>query len=417
MPTTYEPSEVPAWPVYSFDVQHSGRVAVSGPLLPASEHPTRASAIEDVVAAAVRLGRPVRAAATEPDGTVWQLVISPDGSVGEMSGGPQRGKSQRGKSPKKRNAHTPSRAPAPGRPQVPGRTQDMGAAQSPGAAVQHPGAAVQNTGGAVQHPAAQPAPTPDPAPEPAPAAAPAPAPDPVLAAPPEPAPAPAPEPALAAAPVPTPAPDPAPAAAPVPTPAPEPTPHPALAAVLSPAPAPAPDPAPAPAPAPAPQQSLPEAPSSLAEAVSRLDTHAAAGRMDQAVALAVKLDEQAAGALGLSHPDALRVREARARIAGLAGDPVGGVRLYRDVAERWHYQGASEEAESVAGRAHALWLEISDLETAVSAGVAMVRMRNQIPGEGGSAFAAVLDYQTQLEAARDAAGRAHPSPQQHLTPM
>jgi hypothetical protein len=157
-------------------------------------------------------------------------------------------------------------------------------------------------------------------------------------------------------------------------------------------------------------------PGDLAEAVSHLDAHAAAGRMDQAVALAVQLDEHAAGALGLSHPEALRIREARARIVGLAGDPITGVRLYRDVAERWHYKGATEEAEAVADRAQALWLEISDLETAVSAGVSMVRMRNQIPGEGGSGFAAVLDYQTRLEAARNPAARPH-SPAQHLTPM
>ncbi|MBE9500224.1 hypothetical protein IHE61_25915 [Streptomyces sp. GKU 257-1] len=40
MPTTYEPAEVPGWPAYAFVVRDSGRVAVSGPLLPAAEHPT-----------------------------------------------------------------------------------------------------------------------------------------------------------------------------------------------------------------------------------------------------------------------------------------------------------------------------------------------------------------------------------------
>ena len=142
-------------------------------------------------------------------------------------------------------------------------------------------------------------------------------------------------------------------------------------------------------------------------AVSHLEAHVAAGRMEQAVTLSTQLDEHAAGTFGLSHPEALRIREAHAHVTALAGDPVGGIRLYRDVAERWLYQGAGQEAEAVADRAHALWLEIPDLETAVAAGVAMVRMRNQIPGADGSAFAAVLEYQTQLEtAARNAAGQA-----------
>ncbi|SER82064.1 hypothetical protein [Streptomyces qinglanensis] len=278
MPTTYEPAEVPGWPAYAFVVQDSGRVAVSGPLLPAAEHPTRASAVDAVAAAAAGLGRPVRAQATERDGAVWHLVISPDGAVGELSVGARQGKAA-----KKRTAAGRTRRPDPGRAQ--------------------------------------------PAPEPATAA-------PVAGA------------------------------------------------------------------------TTPEA---LSEAVSRLDAQAAAGRADEAETLAAQLDEHAANALGLSHPDALLVREARARITGLAGDAVGGVLLYRDVAERWHYRGAYEQAEAVADRAQALWLEIADLATAIAAGVSVVRMRNQIPGEGGGAFAAAVEHQARLEAARDAgAGAAGP---------
>ncbi|MGP3973541.1 hypothetical protein ACTWQF_05770 [Streptomyces sp. 8N114] len=249
----YEPSEVPAWPAYAFVVQDSGRVAVSGPLLPASEHPDRSAAIDAVAAAAAGLGRPVRAEATEPDGTVWLLVISPDGSVGELSGAA----AQRGRPPKKRS--TPPPTPALGSPDA------------------------------------------------------------------------------------------------------------------------------------------------LTDAVAHLEAHAGAGRMDEALALAAQLDEKAADELGLSHPEALRIREARARVTALAGDAVGGVRMYRDVAERWHYQGAADQAEAVATRAEDLWLQIPDPETAALAGVAMVRMRNQIPGQGGHAFAAVLAHQSQLEAALNAA--------------
>ncbi|UNT01400.1 hypothetical protein MMF93_25560 [Streptomyces tubbatahanensis] len=357
MPTTYEPAEVPAWPAYAFVVTDEGRVTVSGPLLPASEHPDRASAIDAVAAAAAGLGRPVRAQATEPDGAVWLLVISPDGAVGELAGG-----GQRGKAPKKRGA--PARAagsPAPAAPSAgPGPSAGADASTVP-----------------------TPRPAQTPAPEPAPA----------------PAPAPAPEPAPVAAG--TPAPEPTPVPEPIPVAAPTPEPEPAPAAGL-----PTPVAVPAPAPAPAPAAGAPVTPGSLADAVTHLHAHAAAGRVDHALTLAARLDDQTANALGLSHPDALRIREARARITSLAGDVSGAVRLYRDVAERWHYQGAGEQAEAVADCAHALWLEIPDLETAIRAGVAVVRMRNQIPGESGSAYTAVVEHQARLEAARDAAARA-----------
>ncbi|MEU3194174.1 hypothetical protein ABZ686_26875 [Streptomyces sp. NPDC006992] len=200
MPTTYEPAEVPGWPAYAFVVQDSGRVAVSGPLLPAAEHPTRASAVDAVAAAAVGLGRPVRAQATERDGTVWHLVISPDGAVGELSVGARQGRASKKRTAQGRAARRP----------------DPGQAQ--------------------------------PAPEPA-------------------------------------------SEAPV-----------AAGATT---------------------------PQALCDAVDRLDAYAAAGRADEAESLAAELDEHAANALGLSHPDALLVREARARITGQAGDAVGGVLLSR----------------------------------------------------------------------------------------
>ncbi|MFE9388837.1 hypothetical protein [Streptomyces sp. NPDC006784] len=275
MPTTYEPAEVPGWPAYAFVVQADGRVTVSGPLLPGSEHPTRASAVDVVAGAAAGLGRPVRAQATERDGTVWHLVISPDGAVGELSVGARQGKAS-----KKRAAPSRARRPDPGQAQP--APESAGAAPDAGSTT----------------------------------------------------------------------------------------------------------------------------PEALSEAVARLDAYAAAGRADEAETLAAQLDEHAANALGLSHPEALLVRETRARITGQAGDAVGGVLLYRDVAERWHYRGDYEQAEAVADRAQALWLEIADLATAVAAGVSVVRMRNQIPGEGGGAFAAAVEHQARLEAARDAAAGA-----------
>ncbi|MGW1563640.1 hypothetical protein ACWCQ1_45320 [Streptomyces sp. NPDC002144] len=130
------------------------------------------------------------------------------------------------------------------------------------------------------------------------------------------------------------------------------------------------------------------------------------GRVREADAFAAWLDEQVAGTLGVSHPDALRIREMRAHVTALAGKTVVAVLMFRDVAEPWHYQGGAEQAEAAAARAETLWLQMCDLAPALSARTAMVRMRNQIPGERGQALTAALEHRTWLEAAAGAAGSA-----------
>lgn len=250
-----DPAHVPSWPVYALAVQDDGRVVAFGPQLPTSAHPTRDAAIGAVAAAAARLGRPVRADATEADGTVWHLAISPAGAVAELSGG-----GSRVKTPKKRAAKRPARSVSTGT-------------------------------------------------------------------------------------------------------APEPT----------------------------------TDPGTYAASMAQIRRHLEAGRIGQAAALATRLDEQAAAALGLSHPDALRIREVLARITALAGDIAGGVRLYRDIAERWHYQGDGERSETVAALAETLWLQITDRDTALSVGNGVIRMRNLIPGEHGEALSAVVTHRAWLE--------------------
>jgi hypothetical protein len=118
------------------------------------------------------------------------------------------------------------------------------------------------------------------------------------------------------------------------------------------------------------------------------------------------LDERVSDELGPSHPEALRVREVRARVAALAGDAAGGIRLYRDAAERWHYQGEAERAEAAATHAETLWTQITRPEPALSAGAEVIRMRNQIPGPGGHALAAALEYRAWLAEACRAGGPA-----------
>ncbi|MEV4047116.1 hypothetical protein [Streptomyces sp. NPDC049744] len=267
MHTTHGPAQVPAWPVYVLTAHGDGRFEASGPLVPASRHPTRAAAVGTVAAAAARLGRPVRAEATEPNGTVWNLVISPDGAVVELSGGGPRPRALRGRDTK------PPR-PADAAPEAERQPED----------------------------------------------------------------------------------------------------------------------------------------GAYAEPLALVAQHLEAGRTAQAAALAARLDEQVADRLGVSHPEALHIREVRARVTALAGDVTNGVRLTRDVAERWHHQGEHERAEAAATHAEKLWMGITDVDTALSVGMTLVRLRHQIPGETGDALGAVLEHQAWLTSVRDEAGPQQPRP-------
>ncbi|UUU35654.1 hypothetical protein JIX56_40620 [Streptomyces sp. CA-210063] len=49
-------------------------------------------------------------------------------------------------------------------------------------------------------------------------------------------------------------------------------------------------------------------------------------------------------------------------------------------------------------------MAITDVDTALSGGIAPVRLRNQLPGETGDALSAVPEHQVRLTAARDATG-------------
>ncbi|MFJ3194680.1 hypothetical protein ACIPJQ_18895 [Streptomyces griseoviridis] len=270
---TYDPADVPAWPAYELTVHADGKVEAAGPLVPSATHPHRHAAIGTVAEASARLGRPVRAKATEADGTVWHLVVAPDGSVGELPAG-------RSAAPSRKRAGKSSSRAARTAPQAP----------------------------------------------------------PAATAPPA------------------------------------------------------------------------EAEPAFADGLALVAEHLEAGRIEVAAELAARLDRCAADTLGVSHPDALRIREVLARISALLGDTAGGVRLFRDVAERWHYRGAHADAESAASRAVALWLQITDLDTALATGMSMVRMRNQIPGENGTALTEVLTHQSLLEAQKAGATAATREP-------
>ncbi|MYS87399.1 hypothetical protein [Embleya scabrispora] len=71
---------VPAWPVVSIELSIDDTVHVDGELIPVPPDALpRAVALEKAAATARALGRPVRAEAREPDGTIFPLIVAPDG--------------------------------------------------------------------------------------------------------------------------------------------------------------------------------------------------------------------------------------------------------------------------------------------------------------------------------------------------
>lgn len=79
-----DPEAVPAWPLITIAMAKDGTVVVNGQPVPVP--PGADPRIAGVAAAAehvtsLGLARPVRARASEPDGTVWPLLIHPDGTA------------------------------------------------------------------------------------------------------------------------------------------------------------------------------------------------------------------------------------------------------------------------------------------------------------------------------------------------
>ncbi|WP_331718280.1 hypothetical protein [Streptomyces sp. NBC_00134] len=320
------PSTVPAWPRYRLTAGTDGTVTIEGPAASPGPYLGRAEAIEAVAGLAARLRPPraVLADAIDTDGTLWPLLIGPDGAAQEA------GPAQRTKKPKAKAV----KAPKPPRTRAPKAVrQEAGTARVPAPSLQAD------------------APTPAPLPQPATGL--------VTDAP------------TTRVRVHKPKP---PVAEQHERPA---EPSRARSAAI---PAPAgPDPRRA-APVPAGEEASP------VPSVLRIRALAEAGQFADALRMAAAFDEAAARAHGPSHPTALQAREVRAHIAAESGDVPAAVALYRDVAERWAFHGQPEAADNAAGRAHALWLKITDPQQAITSGEIVLRMRQAIPGPGGKAY-------------------------------
>lgn len=77
-----DPADVPAWPVVGVEMRTDGQVRVDGETFAVPDGAdVRQAAITAVATTASLIGRPVRAEAREPDGTVWPLIVTPDGQA------------------------------------------------------------------------------------------------------------------------------------------------------------------------------------------------------------------------------------------------------------------------------------------------------------------------------------------------
>ncbi|MEU1132621.1 hypothetical protein ABZ383_22630 [Streptomyces sp. NPDC005900] len=291
--TPSESEMVPRWPLYRLTAEPDGTVRISGPAAPSTPLPDRGASVEAVAALTAMLTppRPVHAEAVDEDGTVWPLLIHPDGTV--IEAGPQ----QRAKGPRRRLRvrQRPQPAPAPHPVGMQSPATGPGSPASPPAADEH----LATVARSVIEPEATVEPSPlrkaDEAPDPT---------------------------------------------APLPIP-----------------------------------------PSTM-----RIRALAEAGQLAEALMVATLYDDAAARTHGPSHRAAIEAREIRAHITVENGDLAAGIALYRDAAERWALQGEHVAAGEAAGRAHALWLRITDPAQAITTGEAIVRMRTQIPGPDGAMY-------------------------------
>lgn len=359
------PSQVvPRWPLYRLTAEPGGTVHVSGPAAPTAPFPDRAASIQAVAALASVLvpPRPVHAEALDDDGTVWPLLIHPDGTATE------NGPAWRSRQPKKPSSRRRRQRPLPTGVSV--RTLDMPvSAPDRGTGAPVPAGESVEVGAVPLSPLPQ-----DLAP-----------------------------PLSLAEPIVRP-----PAAQPAAVDHDEPTTRvrrrqPVTEQHERPAKVPPVSARAQPEPlrkVPA-QTSRPEAPSSLPSAL-RISHLAEAGRLDEALTMAVALDDATARTHGPSHRAAIEVREVRAHITAASGDLPGGIALYRDAAERWALQGEHVMAGEAAGRAHALWMRITDPAQAITTGETIVRMRSQIPGPNGVPYRQAT---RRLDRLRDAAAQ------------
>ncbi|MEV4555417.1 hypothetical protein AB0K51_00305 [Kitasatospora sp. NPDC049285] len=154
-------------------------------------------------------------------------------------------------------------------------------------------------------------------------------------------------------------------------------------------------------PAPRPTADVPSAaapPTDYLEAIGEIVRSAEAGQHVTATALALDLEEQAVAAHGALAPLVLQVRQVRAHVARVAGQPVLAAELYRQVAAALLTTEGPEhpETQRAATNAEACWRAVKDPAEAIRIAPDIIELRAYLPGPENRKLRAAERYLRQL---------------------
>lgn len=138
------------------------------------------------------------------------------------------------------------------------------------------------------------------------------------------------------------------------------------------------------------------------EAIGRIVRSADAGEHAIATELALELEQLAISTHGPVAPAVLQVRQVRAHVSRLGGQPSIAADLYREVAlTLLRSQGPDHpETQQAATNAEACWRAVTDRAEAIRLAPEIIELRAYLPGPGGRKLRASERYLKQLVAAQ-----------------
>ena len=145
----------------------------------------------------------------------------------------------------------------------------------------------------------------------------------------------------------------------------------------------------------------PTVPGFLMEPMVRVNEAVRAGRIAEAAELAEEVVREASAALGVEHPEVLKVRELTAYIAYLAGEPVRAFRISLDLARIHRHTRDAEGAYGNVQSAASAWRAVRDPELGLALGHDLIGLWTELAAEDGPAAEDI----ERLESARTRMGR------------
>ncbi|MFI9272680.1 hypothetical protein ACIGXM_18445 [Kitasatospora sp. NPDC052896] len=137
------------------------------------------------------------------------------------------------------------------------------------------------------------------------------------------------------------------------------------------------------------------------EAIGRIVRTADAGEHATAAELARVLEREAADAHGPAAEAVLMIRQVRAHVTRLAGEPAGAAELYREVALVLLAERGPDDPETqqAATNAEACWRAVRDRDQAIGLAPELLELRALLPGPDGRKLRSAQRYLARLTAA------------------